>query len=220
MMNEGVQRMDELFAQALAAGRLDPDPTLITPPPPPPPEELEEIETLAPATVYQVQLFIRDSASLGASVAQIRGIGGVESVSERSVAVGAWGLLFVTYRGDTSALARSADGARMVGRVYWPHVAHHSLVGPAATARASAGIAAMTRADQIALPLDWPQGDDSSRFIVSDANRDAFEHFRKWSMWPVRATLLTGPAPLGALIARARIRRACRRAPVRWRRQA
>jgi hypothetical protein len=34
--------------------------------------------------------------------------------------------------------------------------------------------------DQIALPLDWPQTEDDVRFIVSDANRDAFEHFRKW----------------------------------------
>ena len=66
----------------------------------------------------------------------------------------------------------------------------------------------MTRADQIALPLDWPQGDDSSRFIVSDANRDAFEHFRKWSMWPVRATLLTGPRRSGrSLLARGFVER-------------
>jgi hypothetical protein len=66
----------------------------------------------------------------------------------------------------------------------------------------------MTRADQIALPLDWPQGDDSSRFIVSDANRDAFDHFRKWSMWPVRATLLTGPRRSGrSLLARGFVER-------------
>jgi hypothetical protein len=51
--------------------------------------------------------------------------------------------------------------------------------------------------DQIALPLDWPQGDWDSRFIVSDANREAFEHFRKWSMWPVKATILTGPRRSG-----------------------
>ena len=39
--------------------------------------------------------------------------------------------------------------------------------------------------DQIALPLDWPQSDGDDRFIVSDANREAFEHFGRWSMWPV-----------------------------------
>ena len=51
--------------------------------------------------------------------------------------------------------------------------------------------------DQIALPLDWPQTDGDARFILSDANRDAFEHFRKWSMWPVKATILTGPRRSG-----------------------
>jgi len=51
--------------------------------------------------------------------------------------------------------------------------------------------------DQIALPLDWPQSDGDVRFIISDANRDAFEHFRKWSLWPVKATILTGPRRSG-----------------------
>lgn len=57
--------------------------------------------------------------------------------------------------------------------------------------------------DQIALPLDWPQAGDERRFILSDANRDAFEHFRHWSMWPVKATVLTGPRRSGrSLLAR------------------
>ena len=51
--------------------------------------------------------------------------------------------------------------------------------------------------DQIALPLDWPQTEADVRFIVTDANRDAFEHFRKWSLWPVKATILTGPRRSG-----------------------
>ncbi len=53
------------------------------------------------------------------------------------------------------------------------------------------------RPDQIALPLDWPQAADDDRFLVSDANRDAFEHFRTWSLWPVKATILTGPRRSG-----------------------
>ena len=63
-------------------------------------------------------------------------------------------------------------------------------------------------ADQIALPLDWPQSGDERRFILSDANRDAFDHFRHWSMWPVKATLLTGPRRSGrSLLARGFIAR-------------
>jgi len=63
-------------------------------------------------------------------------------------------------------------------------------------------------ADQIALPLDWPQTEGETRFIVSDANRDAFEHFRRWTMWPVRATILTGPRRSGrTLLARTFVQR-------------
>lgn len=67
----------------------------------------------------------------------------------------------------------------------------------------------MTRqADQIALPLDWPQAQDASRFILAEANRKAFEHFRSWSLWPVKATMLTGPRRSGrSLLARAFVAR-------------
>ena len=61
----------------------------------------------------------------------------------------------------------------------------------------------MKGADQFALPLDWPQAGDESRFILSEANEAAFEHFRCWSLWPVKATLLTGPRRSGrSLLAR------------------
>jgi hypothetical protein len=62
--------------------------------------------------------------------------------------------------------------------------------------------------DQIALPLDWPQSEGDSRFILSDANRDAFEHFRQFSLWPVKATVLTGPRRSGrTLLARSFVER-------------
>lgn len=73
-------------------------------------------------------------------------------------------------------------------------------------ARQSPGLAA--RGDQIALPLDWPQSQGESRLIVAEANREAFEHFRKWSMWPVKASLLTGPRRSGrSLLGRSFIER-------------
>ena len=63
-------------------------------------------------------------------------------------------------------------------------------------------------ADQIALPLDWPQTQGDSRFLISEANREAFQHFRTWSMWPVKATILTGPRRSGrTLLARSFIER-------------
>ena len=63
--------------------------------------------------------------------------------------------------------------------------------------------------DQIALPLDWPQTEGNARFIVSEANREAFDHFRRFSMWPVKATIITGPRRSGrTLLARSFIERA------------
>ena len=64
------------------------------------------------------------------------------------------------------------------------------------------------RLDQIALPLDWPQTDGDERFILSDANRPAFDHFRQWSLWPVKSTILTGPRRSGrTLLARSFVER-------------
>lgn len=50
---------------------------------------------------------------------------------------------------------------------------------------------------QIALPLDWPVADRDQDFLISDANRAAFDHLKRWSVWPVMATLLTGPRKSG-----------------------
>jgi len=62
--------------------------------------------------------------------------------------------------------------------------------------------------DQIALPLDWPQSEGDARFIVSEANREAFDHFRKFSLWAVKATILTGPRRSGrTLLARTFVER-------------
>lgn len=50
---------------------------------------------------------------------------------------------------------------------------------------------------QIALPFEWPVADRDEDFLISAANRDAFDHFKSWSTWPVMATLLTGPRKSG-----------------------
>lgn len=64
------------------------------------------------------------------------------------------------------------------------------------------------RPDQFALPLDWPRSDDSGRFILSASNREAYEHFRAWSLWPVKATVLAGPRRSGrTMLARAFVER-------------
>jgi len=50
---------------------------------------------------------------------------------------------------------------------------------------------------QIALPLDWPVADRDEDFLLSEANAPAFEHLKRWSTWPVMASLLTGPRKSG-----------------------
>ena len=113
MMDQGVRRMDALYTRALAAGMLTPDPTLIIVEPPPPIEDeiVASTQGLQVASVIQIQLVANDSASLGAAISQIRGIGGVEEVNERSLAIGGTSLLIVTFRGDISAM-RAALMAR------------------------------------------------------------------------------------------------------------
>ena len=51
--------------------------------------------------------------------------------------------------------------------------------------------------DQIALPFEWPADEDERDFIISDANRLAVKHLEHWSLWPVMATVLTGPRKSG-----------------------
>jgi hypothetical protein len=51
--------------------------------------------------------------------------------------------------------------------------------------------------NQIALPLNWPVADADEDFLISEANREAFDHLTRWSLWPVMASLLTGPRKSG-----------------------
>ena len=56
---------------------------------------------------------------------------------------------------------------------------------------------------QLALPLAWPDGVGAGDYFVSDANRPVVRHLDHWALWPVMATLLTGPRKSGrSLLAR------------------
>ncbi len=50
---------------------------------------------------------------------------------------------------------------------------------------------------QIALPLDWPEDERDDEFILSDANAAVARHLEHWALWPVPATILTGPRKSG-----------------------
>ncbi len=51
--------------------------------------------------------------------------------------------------------------------------------------------------NQIALPLDWPADEREDDFIVSAANQAVTRHLDHWALWPVMATILTGPRKSG-----------------------
>ena len=116
MMAQGVARMDRLFADALAAGMLQRDPTLNQPPPPPPPEEEEEepeqVKTTAPeATRLQIQIMAMDANTYNSAYAHLRTIPGMQSVAPINVALGNISNFAVTYRGNIDSL-RAALAAR------------------------------------------------------------------------------------------------------------
>jgi hypothetical protein len=119
MMSEGVRRMDELFANALAAGRLERDPTLDIPEPPPLPEELvEEVEAPKPSTAptgpslaaYQVQIIANNINTYNFAMAHLRTLGGMESVTPQAINPAGTSYVLVSYRGSINALASALNG--------------------------------------------------------------------------------------------------------------
>jgi hypothetical protein len=113
MMAEGVQRMDDLFTRALAAGELQRDPSLIIVEPPPPVEdELADIQPViqVPVIGVQIQILTRDDAGVANALAQLRTIPGIQSIGVRGSDKG-WSIFFANFRGDGATLA-SAMRAR------------------------------------------------------------------------------------------------------------
>jgi hypothetical protein len=50
---------------------------------------------------------------------------------------------------------------------------------------------------QFGLPLDWPANENEQDFIRSQANFVATRHLERLSLWPLMATILTGPRKSG-----------------------
>ena len=50
---------------------------------------------------------------------------------------------------------------------------------------------------QIALPFEWPADEHERDFILSEANSQVARHLDHWSLWPVMATIITGPRKSG-----------------------
>ena len=107
MMAQGVQRMDQLFGDALAAGRLVRDSSLDLPPPPiiELPEEAPPPKPVAVANAYQVQISGKDVNVYNFAMAHLRTLAGIESASPQQINPGGTSYVLVMYRGDVGQLA-------------------------------------------------------------------------------------------------------------------
>src|SRR4051794_9202249 len=109
MMAQGVQRMDALFSQAMAAGRLVRDTSLDLPPPPVvelPPEEVAPTARPTNTTnAYQVQITAKDVKVYNFAMAHLRTLPGLESATPQLINPNGTSYVLVTYHGDIAGLA-------------------------------------------------------------------------------------------------------------------
>jgi hypothetical protein len=106
MMAQGAQRMDQLFTQALAAGRLERDTSLNLPPPPVQEIPVETAVVAAPTTnAYQIQISGKDVNVYNFAMAHLRTLPGIGSASPQQINPGGISYVLVQYHGDISQLA-------------------------------------------------------------------------------------------------------------------
>lgn len=127
MLADAVARMDQIYARALAEGRLKPDPTLNmtqgidpalaaliaagqTAEPATAPDASATptaAPTVAPVEVrtFTVQFASPDAAAVDAALGAVRGSPGVKGAATTSLAMGGTSVMRVTFEGDLNALA-------------------------------------------------------------------------------------------------------------------
>jgi hypothetical protein len=107
MMNEGVRRMDELYSAALAAGRLQRDPTLDLPAPPPLPEEVVEAPppTQQMGNAFQVQIVATNVNTYNFAMAHLRTLPGMSQVIPQSINPSGTSYVLVAFHGNGPQLA-------------------------------------------------------------------------------------------------------------------
>jgi hypothetical protein len=129
MMDEGVKRMDGVYNNALSAGLLRPDTSLIIEQPVTPTEEATDETTTAvstdsdssgdgaskpagddddaaPAAInsFTIQFDSPDESTINSVESAVRGIPGVKSASTTSLALGGTSVMRVSFAGDTGML--------------------------------------------------------------------------------------------------------------------
>jgi len=124
LLDEGVRGLDLLYARALAAGELSPDPSLIVPEPPLV-EEIEEEsaveETELPSlpggpspvgavTVLRIEVDTPDQEAIGRAELAVSRVPGVTSAFTTDPAIGGTSRMRVSYMGEPAALVAALEG--------------------------------------------------------------------------------------------------------------
>ena len=112
MLAQGAQRMDQIYADALAAGRLARDPSLNLPPPPVMPQ-LETRPITAPVNAFnsfQVQVTGNNVNVYNFAMAHLRTLPGIGSATPQQINPGGTSYILVTYHGDIAQLAAALSG--------------------------------------------------------------------------------------------------------------
>ena len=125
MVAQGAQRIDQIYAQALAAGRLTRDSSLNLPPPPVLPQLPEE---KAPPPVsqfnsFQVQVSGKNVNFYNFAMAHLRSIPGVNSAAPQQINPGGTSYILVSYKGGLAQLA-----AALVARGWVVDLAEGSVI--------------------------------------------------------------------------------------------
>jgi hypothetical protein len=125
MLAEAITKLDGIYAGALAAGQLAPDPSLSMRPDLDPALVQSIVAKLGPApsattaagpdaqpttaavptTVVTVQFVTPDAAAVDAGIAAVRRVEGVREAASTSLAIGGTSVMRVTFAGDIEALA-------------------------------------------------------------------------------------------------------------------
>jgi hypothetical protein len=128
MMAEGAHRMDGLYAQAMAAGRLTRDSSLNLPPPPILPQ-LVEAKPVAPVKLvnsFQVQVTGKNVNFYNFAMAHLRSVPGIESITPQQINPGGTSYILVTYHGDVSQLAAALSARGWIAEAAVTVVKIHS----------------------------------------------------------------------------------------------
>jgi hypothetical protein len=105
MMAEGAQRMDALFAGALAAGQLSRDPSLNLPPPPVQQIAPEVAKPVNLVNAYQIQVTGKDVNVYNFAMAHLRTLSGIDSATPQQINPSGTSYVLVAYHGSIAQLA-------------------------------------------------------------------------------------------------------------------